>query len=106
MRSLWSPVVVLVGLAFAPIGVAMMTTTPIPGETKPTIVSGVVIGGLCALLGLAFVLGGARMGAFRKSDGVKVRELFGSGRIYRLEEILGFTTREHEHHTVPLTVIQ
>lgn len=106
MRSLWSPVIVLIGLGFATIGGAMMTTTPSPGQTRPTIVSGAVIGGLCALLGLAFSWGGARMGAFPKGDGVKVRELFGSGRPYRPEEILGFTTREHEHHTLPLIVIQ
>lgn len=105
MRSLWSPVTVLVGLAFALTGAATMTATS-PGETKPTIVSGWVIGAFSVLLGLAFTWGGARMGAFRKKDGVRVRELFGQGRIYRPEEIAGFTTREHEHHTLPLTVIQ
>lgn len=106
VRSLWSPVVVLVGLCFSLLGVAMVTVPPDPDETRPTYISGLVIGAFCILLGLPFIWGGARMGVFRDGDGVKVREILHGGRAYSLEEITGFSLREQEHHTVPLMVIQ
>lgn len=106
LRSLWSPVVVLVGLAFSLLGVAMVTVPPDPGETRPTVITGLVIGAFCILLGLPFIWGGARMGVFRDRDGVQVRELFRGGQAYRPEEITGFSMREHEHHSAPLIVVQ
>lgn len=106
LRSLWSPVVVLVGLGFALLGVAMMTVPPDPGETRPTVISGLVIGALCILLGLPFIWGGVRMGVFRDGEGVEVREVFHGGQSYRPEEIMGFSTREQEHHSMPLVLIQ
>jgi hypothetical protein len=106
LRSLWSPVVVLVGLGFSLLGVAMVTVPPDPGETRPTVISGLVIGAFCILLGLPFIWGGARMGVFRDGDGVRVREILHGGHVYRSEEIAGFSMREEEHHTVPFMVIQ
>ena len=106
VRSLWSPVVVLVGLLFSLVGVAMVTMPPDPGETGPTVISGLVLGAFCILLGLPFIWGGARMGVFRAGDGVQVRVIFHGGQSYRPEEITGFSMREQEHHSVPLMVIQ
>lgn len=106
LRSLWSPVVVLVGLGFSLVGVAMLTVPPDPGETRPTVISGLVIGAFCILLGLPFIWGGARMGVFRDRDGVQVREIFHRGQAYRPEQITGFGIREQEHHSAPLMVIQ
>ena len=106
LRSMWSPVVVLVGLSYSILGAAMVTMPPDPGETRPTYISGLVIGAFCILLGLPLIWGGARIGVFRDGDGVKVREIFQGGRAYRPEEITGFRLREQEHHTAPLMVIQ
>ena len=106
LRSLWSPGVVLVGLGFSLLGVAMVTVPPDPDQTRPTVISGLVVGAFCILLGLPFIWGGARMGVFRDGDGVQVREIFRGGQAYRPEEITGFSMREQEHHSVPLMVIQ
>jgi hypothetical protein len=99
-------VIVLVGLVFSLLGAAMVTVPPDPGETRPTVISGLVIGAFCILLGLLFIWGGARMGVFRDGDGVQVREIFHGAQAYRPEEIIGFSMREKEHHLVPLMVIQ
>jgi hypothetical protein len=77
-----------------------------PGETQPTFVSGVVIGAGCVVLGIPFVWGGARMGVFRDHGGLKVRKLFGEATTYQPGEIAGFGTREQEHNSVPLILIQ
>jgi hypothetical protein len=84
----------------------VMATEPAePGVTRPTYVSGIVIGAGCALLGPLFIWGGARMGVFRDGDGVKVRELFGIVITYNADEIQGFTLDQQEHHSVPLMLI-
>ena len=106
VRTLWSPVVVLVGLTFSLLGLAMVTMPKEPGVTQPTYVSGVVIGAGCILLGLPFVWGGARMGIVRRERCLLVRQVFGRTRTYCPEAIDGFSIREVEHHSVPLMLIQ
>jgi hypothetical protein len=71
VRSLWSPFVMICGLVFSLLGMVMVTMPAEPGVTRPTYVSGIVIGAVCALLGLPFMWGGARMGVFRTGDAVK-----------------------------------
>lgn len=102
VRSLWSPFVIICGLVFSLLGMVMVTMPAEPGVTRPTYVSGIVIGAVCALLGLPIMWGGARMGVFRTGDGVKVRQLFGTGITYHADEIQGFTLGQDEHHSVPL----
>jgi hypothetical protein len=106
LRSLWSIVIILIGLLFSLLGVVMMTMPKDPGETQPTFVSGVIIGAGCFVLGVPFIWGGARMGVFRDHEGLRVRELFGRATTYQSGEIAGFSTREEEHHSVPLMLIQ
>lgn len=106
VRSLWSVLIVLIGLMFSLLGVVMMTMPKDPGETQPTFVSGVIIGAGSLVLSVPFIWGGARMGVFRDHGGLKVRELFGRATSYQPGEIAGFSTREEEHHSVPLMLIQ
>ena len=105
VRSLWSPVVMIVGLGFSMLGMVMVTMPAEPGVTRPTYFSSIAIGVVCALLGLPFVWGGARVGVFRTGDGLKVRQLFGTATTYRADEIQGFTLGQEEHHSVPLMLI-
>jgi len=93
------------GLVFSLLGVVMVTMPAEPGVTRSTYVSGIVIGAVCALLGLPFIWGGARMGVFRTGDGVKVRRLFGTAITYHADEIQGFTLGQEEHDSVPLMLI-
>jgi hypothetical protein len=106
LRSLWSVVIVLVGLLFSLLGLVMMTMPRDPGETQPSFVGGLIMGAVCFVLGVPFIWGGARMGVYRHHEGLMVRELFGRATTYQPGEIAGFGTREEEHHSVPLMLIQ
>lgn len=106
VRSLWSAMVVLVGVTFSMLGAAMVTMPREPGVTQPTYVSGLVIGAVCVVLRLPFVWGGARMGILRDGQCLRVRQLFGRARTLCFEDITGFIIDEAEHHTLPLMQIQ
>lgn len=106
VRSFWSLPVVAVGLVFAILGVAMLVAPAEPGETQGTLVSGLIIGIGCLVIGLAFAWAGARVGVFREGDRLKVRELFGRTTTYEPAQVSGFTTRDDAHHSVPLMLIQ
>jgi hypothetical protein len=106
VRSLWSSVIVLVGVLFCVLGVAM-GIHPADFRGRPTTyLSGVVLGLGCFTFGLVFSWGGARMGVFPDGDGMLVRPLFGSATTYPAAEISGFTTREVSHDSTPLMLVQ
>lgn len=100
LRSLWTPVVVSVGLTFALLGAITAAPEPGAGIDIAALVLGVVIAGF----GLAFAWGGLRMGVVRCGSGLRIRELFG-GETYTNEQIRGFDIGEDDHDTVPLTII-
>ncbi|WP_460627125.1 hypothetical protein [Intrasporangium mesophilum] len=105
VRSMWSFLVIGLGLMLALLGVVALTASAEPGETKGAYGSGLVIGAGCVALGIAFTYGGARVGVFARGDGVMVRQAFGRGRTFGADEIAGFTTGEEAHQSMPLMLI-
>jgi hypothetical protein len=101
IRSLWSPVVVLLGLCFSLAGVAVLADPRIGSRID---VASVVIGFGVTGLGLAIAWGGCRMGVVGTPAGLVVRELFG-GETYEPEVLAGFAVGEQFHDVLPLMII-
>lgn len=106
IRSLWSAVIVVVGLLFAVLGVAMVIDPSDFRQRQVSYLSGVVLGLGCCAFGLVFSWAGSRMGVFPDDGGLKVRPLFGSATAFPVAEITGFTTRVVTQDSTPLRLVQ
>jgi hypothetical protein len=101
LRSLWSPVVVLMGLVWGLLGVSILADPRIGSRVD---VASVFIGLGVTSLGLAFAWGGFRLGVVRTPAGLRVRDLVG-GTTYAAETIAGFSVGEHAHDLLPLQIV-
>lgn len=101
LRSLWSPVVVLIGLTFGLLGVGILADPRIGSRID---IASIVIGIGVTGVGLAFAWGGSRMGVVRTPSGLAVREVFG-GETYEPSLLAGFSVEEEDHDMLPLKVV-
>ena len=101
LRSLWSLVIVLVGLGMALGGVGVLANPRIGARID---IASVVIGLGVTSLGLAFAWGGCRLGVVMTPAGLRVRELGGST-TYGSDTIAGFEVAEQDHDVLPLKVV-
>lgn len=101
LRSLWSPLIVLLSLGFALVGAAVLVDSRTGSGTD---IASVLIGVGVVGIGLASAWGGVRMGVVRTPSGLTVRELFG-GETYERGILAGFSVGEEEHDMLPLKVV-
>lgn len=101
LRSLWSPVVVLIGLIFGLVGVGIVADARIGSRID---IASIVIGLGVTGLGLGGAWGGVRMGVVRTAAGLTVREVLG-GSIYETDMLEGISVGEQDHDSLPLRIV-
>ena len=101
LRSLWSPVVVLLGLIFALIGAGILADPLISSRID---IASIVIGLGVTGLGLAVAWGGFRMGVVKTPAGLTVRELF-EAKTYEPDMLEGFSVGEQDHGSLPIKIV-